>query len=159
MWAEWSYNTSVHSTTGVSSLEVTFGRKSSSIPQYLSRSSPVVTVDDMLIDREAIFVKLWKKLLKVQAQMMTIADNHRRDVNFEPRQWVMVKLGPYCQLSATRTSYLKLAKRLYGPFKILSRIGKVAYKLQLSEVHEFILFFTVLYSNHFIKLLRTRMGL
>lgn len=45
----------------------------------------------------------------------------------------MVKLRPYRQLSVTRTFYSKLVKRLYGLFKILSRIGKVAYKLQLLE--------------------------
>jgi len=65
--------------------------------------------------------------------MKTAADNHRRDVNFEPGQWVMVKLRLYRQLSATRTPYSKLAKRFYGPFKILSRNGKVAYKLQHPE--------------------------
>lgn len=84
VWAEWSYNTLVHSAIGVSPFEVTSRRKPPSIPQYLTGSSPVAVVDDMLTSREAIFVSLRKKLLKVQAQIKTIADNHMRDVNFEP---------------------------------------------------------------------------
>jgi len=67
MWVKWFYNTSVHLTIGVSPFEVTFGRNPPSIPQYLMGSSSVAAVDEMLIDREAIFVKLQNKLLKAQA--------------------------------------------------------------------------------------------
>lgn len=45
----------------------------------------------------------------------------------------MVKLCPHCQLSAVGSSYSKLPKCFYGPFKIVEQIGNIAYKLELPE--------------------------
>ena len=45
----------------------------------------------------------------------------------------MFKLRPRRQSTATGSQYSKLAKRFYGPFQIVQRIGPVAYKLDLSE--------------------------
>ncbi|MCH88698.1 hypothetical protein A2U01_0009589, partial [Trifolium medium] len=52
--------------------------------------------------------------------------------------WVYLKLQPYRQHSIHQRLSHKLAKRFYGPFRILKRIGKVAYELDLptaSRVH------------------------
>ena len=84
VWAEWCYNTSVHSAIGISPFEVTFGWKLPSIPQYLSGTSNVLAVDDVLSDREAMFISLRKKLLKSQERVKATVDAHQRDVNFEP---------------------------------------------------------------------------
>ena len=61
------------------------------------------------------------------------ADTHRRDVSYQPGDWVLLKLRPHRQTTAKGSQSFsgKLAKRFYGPFKILARIGKVAYSLEL----------------------------
>jgi len=92
LWTEWCYNTSIHSAIGISPFEVSFGRKPPSIPQYLTGDYQVITVDNILNEREAVFTKLHKKLSKAQERMKLTADMHRRDVMFEPGEWVMVKL-------------------------------------------------------------------
>ena len=69
MWAEWSYNTSYNSATGMTPFEVTFGRKPPSIPQSLMGSSKLEAIDDLLSQREEVFELLRWKLLKAQDRM------------------------------------------------------------------------------------------
>lgn len=66
VWAEWSYNTSTHTTTGMSPYEVMFGKKPPSIPQYLTGMTNVEVVDDWLSQRDVILTSLTKKLTKAQ---------------------------------------------------------------------------------------------
>jgi hypothetical protein len=51
---------------------------------------------------------------------------------------VFVKLRPYRQTSVAGIRTQKLAKRFYGPFKILAAVGEVAFQLELpptSRIH------------------------
>jgi hypothetical protein len=136
--AEWSYNTSVHSSTGFSPFEITFGKPPPSIPHYLLGSSTIEAVDTLLTSRQHLITKLRNILTKAQNRIKQFADNKRRDTSFELNSWVYVKLCPYRQKTPTSSPYTKLSPRYYGPFKILSRIGPVAYKLDLpptSKIH------------------------
>ena len=63
--------------------EVTFGKPPPSIPQYIAGSSSVDAVDDFLSNREELFEKLQRKLLKAQDNMKRFADLNRRDIEFE----------------------------------------------------------------------------
>ena len=78
-WAEWSYNTSSHSTTGMTPFEITFGQKPPTYPHYIAGTSTVEAVDAILSQREEVFAMLRRKLLKARSRMKTNADRHRRD--------------------------------------------------------------------------------
>ena len=52
--AEWSYNTSCHSGTGVTPFEIIYGRKPPAIPEYLGGTSSVKEVDEMLRQRDEV---------------------------------------------------------------------------------------------------------
>jgi len=65
--------------------------------------------------------------------MKVQADKGRSERQFEVGSLVYLKLQPYIQTSVAPWSNQKLAFRFYGPFKILKRIGKVAYHLDLPE--------------------------
>lgn len=82
IWAEWSYNTSIHSAMGMTPFEVTFGKKPPSIQQYLVGALNVEAVDDWLIQRDTIFTSLVKKLNKAQQRMKKLTDRHQQDVSF-----------------------------------------------------------------------------
>ena len=90
-------------------------------------------MDEWLSQREEVIALLKQKLMKAQARMKNIADEHRRDHNFNIGDWVLVKLRPYRQTTMKGSTHSKLAKRFYGPFQIMERLGPVAYKLVLPE--------------------------
>lgn len=129
--AEWSYNTSIHTTTGMTPCKVTFGKQPPSITHYLLGTSNIDVVDDFLTSREAIFAIARKKLLKAQQTMKNFADTKRREVQFEVGDMVLVKLRQRRQTSVIGAAQSKLAKCYYGPFCILEKIGPVAYRLEL----------------------------
>ncbi|KAJ0045906.1 hypothetical protein Pint_05376 [Pistacia integerrima] len=57
---------------------------------------------------------------------------------FQIGDWVYLRLQPYRQAFVSLRRNLKLSPRYFGPFKILARIGVVAYKLELppeSRIH------------------------
>lgn len=135
--AEWSYNTSVHSGTGLSPYEVTYGKPPPALPHYVAGTSPVEAADSMLVTRQDLHRKLQRRLLKAQTAMKSFADRHRRDVQFQVGDGVYVRLRPYRQISL-RPRYSKLAKRYYGPYQVTEKIGLVAYRLKLpdgSKIH------------------------
>ena len=74
---------------------------------------------------------LCENLHRAQQCMKAQADNRRCDITFEIGDMVLLKLRPYRHHSLASKSIQKLSPRFYGPFKILAKIGSVAYRLQL----------------------------
>ncbi|GAU30089.1 hypothetical protein TSUD_392450 [Trifolium subterraneum] len=137
-WAEWHYNTAIHTSTGYSPFQVVYGKPPPSLPQYLAGTSQLEALDSELSNREIILQNLKKKLLKAQQNMKIYADQHRSPHTFKTGDLVYVKLRPYRQTSLPAQRTHKLSKRFYGPFKLLRQIGDVAFELELppeSKIH------------------------
>ena len=95
-------------------------------------------VDRSMQAREQVVEMLKFHLKRAHDRMKSLADKHRTDREFEEGVWVYLKLQPYRQSTNRPTPYNKLSSKYYGPFQILERVGKVAYKLQLpsgSQIH------------------------
>lgn len=114
---------------------MTFGRKPFNFPEYISSTSNIEAVESLLTDRDATFQTIHKKLLKAQDLMKKQPDHKHREMHYQVGDWVLLRLQPYRQSSAKGTSLssAKLAKRFYGPFQVMERIGPVACKLKLPE--------------------------
>ena len=66
------------------------------------------------------------------------ADKHRTEREFAVGTQVFLRLQPYIQNSVSRRTCHKLSFKFFGPFRIVARVGKVAYRLELppeSRVH------------------------
>lgn len=93
---------------------------------------------DWATEREEILHQLKGQLLQARARMKKYAGMHRQERSFVIGDLVYLKLQPYRQQTMVLCKKLKLSKRYYGPYKIIQRVGKVAYKLELpatSKIH------------------------
>ena len=138
-WAEYSYNTSTHSSTKVSPFEAVYGQPPPTLLSYIPGTTKVQAVDDLLRTRDQILSDLRHNLIVARDRMKSQADQHRWDVVFDVGDFVYLKLQPYRQKSVVFRSSLKLSPRFFGPYKILAKVGLVAYKLELpvgSQIHD-----------------------
>jgi hypothetical protein len=149
--AEWSYNTSIRSSTGFSPYHITYEKAPSSIPQYLSGTSLVEVVDSWLETRQLIS-KLRRNLLKAQEKMKFYVDKKRSSVTYNPDQFVYVRLRPYRQTSVTNHIYSKFSKRFYGPYRILDKLVPLLIVWISLQLPKYTLFFIAHYSS-FTKVL------
>nr|GEV64019.1 retrovirus-related Pol polyprotein from transposon 297 family [Tanacetum cinerariifolium] len=90
-------------------------------------------VDRTLQAREKAIQMLQFNLRKAQDRMKSQADKHRFDMEFEVYDWVYLKIQPYRQVTIRKGKQHKLSSKFYGPFQVIAKVGKVAYKLQLPE--------------------------
>ena len=137
-WAEYWYNTSTHSATRCTPFRALYGRDPPPLIRYERGSATVSSVEQLLEDRDAFLDELRMHLLRAQQRMKQHADSKRHHDEFAIGDFVFLKLRPYRQKSLAHRKFEKLAARYYGPFKVVQRVGQVAYKLELpasSTIH------------------------
>ncbi|KAL5736046.1 hypothetical protein ACOSQ2_030834 [Xanthoceras sorbifolium] len=125
-WAEFSYNTSLHSATKTTPFEVVYGIQPPGLLPYVPGTTRVQVVEEYLHDRTT-------------EHMKKQVDRSRREVQFQAGYFVYLKLHPYRQTSVAFRSSMKLSPRFFGPFEILEKIGQVAYRLALppgAQIHD-----------------------
>ncbi|RVW31621.1 Transposon Tf2-11 polyprotein [Vitis vinifera] len=130
-WAEYWYNTTYHCSTGMTPFQALYGRLPPSIPHYADGLSRVNEVDQSLLTRDEVLQQLKMNLELAATRMKHVADQKRKEVEFQIGDLVLLKLHPYRQHSVFKRAHQKLANRFYGPFPVEQKLGKVAYRLSL----------------------------
>ncbi|KAK9073457.1 hypothetical protein SSX86_007781 [Deinandra increscens subsp. villosa] len=115
-----------------------YGKEASAIHEYIPGTSNTASIDATLQEHDRVLSLLKASIAKAQSRMVKNANTKRMDQEFQVGDFVYLRLQPYRQQSVATRSNHKLSKRFYGPYKILERVGKLAYQLDLpaaSRIH------------------------
>ena len=73
-----------------------------------------------------------QRLQTAQSRQKSYTDRRRYELEFHVGDKVLLKVSPYKGVICFRKRG-KLGPRFFGPFRIVARVGKVAYRLELPE--------------------------
>ncbi|GKB86107.1 transposon Tf2-12 polyprotein [Tanacetum coccineum] len=138
LWAEYWYNTAVHSSTNMTPYKAVFGRDPPSHPDYLPGTTLNEAVDTTLAIREELIEELRNNLKHTQSKYKKFADAKRCDEQFNEGDLVLIKLQPHSQSSVAQCHNQKLGRRYFVLFPIVMKIRVVAYQVELpahAKVH------------------------
>lgn len=137
--AEYWYNTTTHTAIQLTPFEILYGQPPPIHLPYLPGESKVIMVDRTLRKREEMITLLKYHLQRAQHRMTQLANKKRSDREFTLGDWVYLKLQPYRQHSLKGHGSQKLSARFYGPYMVVDKVGKVAYRLKLppeAKIHD-----------------------
>ncbi|PKA63823.1 hypothetical protein AXF42_Ash004832 [Apostasia shenzhenica] len=136
--AEFSYNNSYHTSIRMTLYEALYDRKCRS-PLYWDEVGERKMLGPEIIEVTLQKIKIIReRLLAAQSRQKVYADTGRRDICFESREHVFLKVSP--RKSIYRFGIKgKLKPKYISPFEIIRQVGKSAYKLvlppELVEIH------------------------
>ncbi|KAJ0788379.1 putative nucleotidyltransferase, Ribonuclease H [Helianthus annuus] len=130
--AEFSYNNSYHTSIQMAPFEALYGRKCRSPISWHEIGQAQITGPELIQEATDKILQVRDNLLKARNRQKSYADKGRKPMEFETGDNVLLKVSPWEGVVRFGKKG-KLAPRYVGPFKILERIGKVAYRLDLPE--------------------------
>ncbi|GJU39169.1 putative reverse transcriptase domain-containing protein [Tanacetum coccineum] len=129
---EFSYNSSYHASIKVAPFEALYGRKCRS-PVYLAEVGDVQLMGPEIIhETTKKIVQIRQRLQAIRDRQRSYANVRRKPLEFQVGDRVMLKVSPRKGVIRFRNRG-KLNPRYIRPFKILKRVGLVAYTLELPE--------------------------
>jgi hypothetical protein len=129
--AEFAYNNSVNRSTGRSPFEIVTGLQPRTPVDLVPLPLPPRVSEgaaDFLRHIHEIHEEVRKKIALSNESYKARVDAHRRVVEFQPEDLVLINLRPEC---FSKGSLHKLHSRRAGPFKVLKRLGDNAYLIHL----------------------------
>src|SRR6187551_1969632 len=131
-YAEFSYNNSYQKSLQMAPFEALYGRKCRTPLFWNQTGESQVFGPEILRDAERQVQVIRQNLKVAQSRQKSYADVRRRDLSFAVGDFVYLKVSPMRGVKRFNVKG-KLAPRFIGPFKILERMGEVAYRLELPE--------------------------
>ncbi|KAI3672993.1 hypothetical protein L6452_39099 [Arctium lappa] len=129
---EFAYNNSYHASIQVAPYEALYGRKCRT-PLCWNEVGEKQLVGPEIVQQTTDKINQIRERLKIaQDRQKSYADKRRKPIEFQVGDKVMLKISPWKGVVRFRKRG-KLSPRYIGPYKIIKRVGEVAYKLELPE--------------------------
>nr|GEY72021.1 putative reverse transcriptase domain-containing protein [Tanacetum cinerariifolium] len=127
---EFSYNNSYHASIKAVPFEVLYGRKCRSPICWSEVGDSQLTGSKLIRETNEKIVQIKNHLLTARSRQKSYADVRHRPLEFNAGDKVMLKVSTWKGVIHF-VKRGKLNPMYIGPFKILERVGPVAYKLEL----------------------------
>jgi hypothetical protein len=131
-WTEFCYNSGFQSSLKTSPFRVVYGRDPPSVRTYTPGEAHLPTIHQQLTERDEFLAEIQERLELAQQRYNAYYDRNHRDVEYQVGQWVWLRLLHRHVASLPAQGRGKLGPKFFGAFKIVDRVGNVAYRLQLS---------------------------
>ncbi|GJY07031.1 putative reverse transcriptase domain-containing protein [Tanacetum coccineum] len=130
--AKFLYNNSYHASIKAAPYEALYGRKCRSPVCWAKVGEAQLTGPELIQETTEKIVLIKQRMQAAQDRQKSYADQKRKPMEFEVRDRVMLKVSPWKGVVRFGKRG-KLNPRYVGPFKVLAKVGKVAYKLELPQ--------------------------
>ncbi|GJY12472.1 putative reverse transcriptase domain-containing protein [Tanacetum coccineum] len=135
---EFSYNNSYHSSIKAAPFKALYGRKCQSPICWAKVGDSQLTGPEIIHETIEKIVQIKSRIQAARDHQKSYADVRRKPLEFQVGDKVMLKVSPWKRVIRFGKR-AKLNPRYIGPFKIIAKVGTVAYRLeipeQLSRVH------------------------
>ncbi|GJT77538.1 putative reverse transcriptase domain-containing protein [Tanacetum coccineum] len=135
---EFSYNNSYHTSIKAAPFEALYGRKCRSPVCWAEVGEAQLTGPAIIHETTEKIVQIKSRIQAARDRQKSYANIRRKPMVFQVGDKVMLKVSPWKGVVRFGKRG-KLNPRYVGPFKVIERVGTVAYKLelpqQLSRVH------------------------